>query len=267
MKLAKKLSLGFLLTAIVSILIAVLISNYMIGNKFNNYLIDEHKNKVNKIATTIDGLYNEKSGFSSSNKDEILRYANAEELYIKVKNINGVVLFTSGNSNLQNKTMMGSMMNSMMKNFFEIKPGQYTEDSYPLSKDNKKIGTIVFGYYGTSFLNTGALTFKMTLNHSFFLSGFIALIFGLIVSILLSKQISSPLTKITDTANKIRNGDLEARSHVASQTKEIDDLTTSINYLAETLQKQELLRKRLTSDMAHKLRTPLTNLKEFFHFF
>lgn len=261
LSLTKKLSLGFLLTAIVSILIAVLISNFMIGKKFNNYLIDEHKNKVDKIAATIDGLYNEKTGFSSNNKEELLRYANAEELYIEVKNETGVVVFTSGNSNLQNNTMMGSMMGSMMNNFSTIKPGQYTEDSYPLSKNNKKIGTIVFGYYGTSFLNAGALTFKTTLNHSFFLSGFIALIFGLIVSILLSKKISSPLTKITDTANKIRNGDLEARSHVTSQTKEIDDLETSINYLAQTLQKQELLRKRLTSDMAHELRTPLTNLK------
>ncbi|MFT5873779.1 MAG: two-component system sensor histidine kinase BaeS [Clostridium sp.] len=261
LSLTKKLSLGFLFTAIVSILIAVLISNYMIDKKFNNYLIEEHKNKVDKIATTIDGLYNENTGFSSANKAEILRYANAEELYIEVKNEMGVVVFTSSNSNLQNNTMMGSMMGSMMNNFSTIKPGQYTEDSYPLSKNNKKIGTIVFGYYGTSFLNAGALTFKMTLNHSFFLSGFIALIFGLIVSLLLSKQISSPLTKITDTANRIRNGDLEARSHVESKTKEIDDLVASINYLAQTLQKQELLRKRLTSDMAHELRTPLTNLK------
>ena len=261
MSLMKKLSIGFLLTAIVSILIASLVSNYMIGKKFNNYLIDEHKTKVDKIATIIDGLYDEQTGFSTGNKEEILRYANAEELYIEVKDLNGVVIFTSGSSNLQKKSMTGSMMNSMMKNFSGINPGQYTEDSYPLTKNNKETGTIVFGYYGTSFLNTGAITFKTTLNHSFFLSIFIALIFGLIISILLSKQISSPLTKITDTANRVRNGDLEARSQVASKTKEIVDLNVSINYLAETLQAQELLRKRLTSDMAHELRTPLTNLK------
>jgi two-component system sensor histidine kinase BaeS len=261
LSLTKKLSLGFLLTAIVSILIAVLISNYMIGEKFNNYLIDEHKTKVSKIATIINGLYDEKTGFSTSGKDEILRYSNAEKLYIEVKDKNGVLVFTSGNSALQQNTMMGSMMNSMMNNFSEIKPGEYTEDNYPLMKNSNEVGNIVFGYYGTSYLNDAALTFKMTLNHSFFLSGFIALIFGLIVSILLSKQISSPLTKITATANNIRNGDLEARSRVTSKTTEIIDLNASINYLAETLQKQELLRKRLTSDMAHELRTPLTNLK------
>ncbi|HEY5587684.1 MAG TPA: HAMP domain-containing sensor histidine kinase [Candidatus Paceibacterota bacterium] len=255
--LMKKLSIGFILTTIVSILIAGLVSNYMITKKFNTYLIDEHKNKLDKIATVIDGLYNDQTGFSTSNKSEILRYATAEQLYIEVKDKTGVVVFTSGTANIQNKTMMGSMMG----NSSEINPGQYAEDSYPLSKSNKNQGTIVFGYYGTSFLNTGALTFKMTLNQSFFVSIFIALIFGLIISILFSKQISSPLTKITDTANKIRSGNLEARSHVTSKTKEIDDLNTSINYLAETLQSQELLRKRLTSDMAHELRTPLTNLK------
>jgi two-component system sensor histidine kinase BaeS len=261
LSLTKKLSLGFLLTAIVSILIAVLISNSMIGEKFNTYLIDEHKTKLSEISTIANGLYDQNTGFSSSSKDELLRYSNAEKLYIEVKDKNGVVVFTSGNSTLQKNTMMGSMMNSMMNNFSEIKPGEYIEENYPLMKNNKNVGSIVFGYYGNSYLNAAALTFKMTLNRSFFLSGFIALIFGLIVSILLSKQISSPLTKITATANKIRDGDLKARSQVVSKTTEISDLNASINYLAETLQNQELLRKRLTSDMAHELRTPLTNLK------
>ncbi len=36
---------------------------------------------------------------------------------------------------------------------------------------------------------------------------------------------------------------------------------TSINYLAETLQNQEGLRKRYALDISHELRTPLTTLK------
>ena len=107
--LTKKLSIGFLLTAIISILIASIISNYMVDKKFNTYLIDEHKTKIDKIATIIDGLYNNETGFSNSNKDEILRYSNAEELYIEVKDIKGAVVFTSGSSNLQSKAMMGSI--------------------------------------------------------------------------------------------------------------------------------------------------------------
>ena len=168
LSLTKKLSLGFLLTAIVSIIIAVLISNYMIGKKFNNYLIDEHKTKVDKIATIINGLYDEQTGFSTSDKEEVLRYSNAEELYIEIKDKNGVIIFTSGNSNLQKKTMMGSMMNSMMNNFSAINPGEYTEDKYPLIKNNKEIGSIVFGYYGTSYLNAACTNFQNDLKSILF---------------------------------------------------------------------------------------------------
>ncbi len=259
--LAKKLSLGFILTAVISILTAVLISNYMVSKKFNNYLVDEHKTKINNLTVIINGLYDEETGFSKSSKDEISRYADAEALFIQIKNSKEEIIFTTGSNNLKNNSKMGPMMGSMMKNFSGIDLGEYIEEKYPLTANNTSSGTVTFGYYGTSYLNSGALTFKTALNQSFFLSVFIALIFGLIISIFLSRQISSPLTKITDTANKLQNGDLEARSGIVSRTKEIDDLHNSVNYLAETLQKQELLRKRLTSDMAHELRTPLTNLK------
>lgn len=254
--LVKKLSLAFLLTVIISLITASLISNYMIGKKFNNYLINEHKAMEVRTATIINNLYNEKIGFSTASEDEILRYASAQNLYIQIKNINGEIIFTSNNLTSTQKTMMGSMMRNSLNT-----ADQYSEDKYPLKKGTKSIGTITFGYYNSSYFNSSAQTFIMTLNHSFLLSALIALILGLIISIFFSKQISLPLTKITSTANKIRTGNLEARSLVISKTKEIDDLSTSINYLAETLQKQELLRKRLTSDMAHELRTPLTNLK------
>lgn len=260
LSLMKKLSLGFLLSVIGSLIIASFISNYMIEKKFNTYLVDEHKAKVTNVVNLVESLYT-KSSFSNSSKDEILRYAVLEELFIEVKDINGKIIFNSGNSHLQHKKMMDSMMGSMMRGFSDMNLGDYKEEIHPLVKDDKNIGNIIIGYFGTSYLNEGALTFKMTLNHSFILSGFIALIFGLYIGFILSKQLSSPLVKITKTANEIRNGNLEVRSDISTTTQEIDELSTSINYLAETLQKQETLRKRLTSDMAHEIRTPLTTLK------
>jgi signal transduction histidine kinase len=93
------------------------------------------------------------------------------------------------------------------------------------------------------------------------MSAVAALIFGLIISMVISRQLSRPLVNITDTANKMRTGNLEVRAAANTNTREIDELSDSINYLAETLKNQEMLRKRLTSDMAHELRTPLTTLK------
>jgi two-component system, OmpR family, sensor histidine kinase BaeS len=263
--LMKKLSIVFLVTVMGAIIIVSFISNYMIGKTFNNYLVDEHKDKVNKITTIVQDLYKDKTGFSNFNKDEILRYAVLEELYIQVKDTSGNIVFDSGNSHLQHKNMMESMMGNMMKNGMgkhsNMNVGEYKEENYSLVKDKKNIGTIIVGYFGTSYLSQGALTFKMTLNHSFIISGFIALLFGLGVSFILAKQLTNPLLKITKTANEMRKGNLAVRSEVKTKTKEIEELSASINYLAETLQSQEMLRKRLTSDMAHEIRTPLTTLK------
>ena len=261
--LVKKLSLGFIIAVLGSIILASVISNYTVGNKFKEYLVDEHKTKIDNTVKIIDDLYSGQKVGSEINSDEIQRYAQLQELYVEIKDADNNTIYSSGKSYLQNKNMMGmgNMMGTMMQNFSGINMGEYTENKYPLITDNKERGTIIIGYFGTSYLSSASISFISTLNHSFMVSAVIALIFGFIISIILSKQISKPLAKITETANKMRFGDLNVRAMVNTNTKEIDELSNSINYLAETLNSQEMLRKRLTSDMAHELRTPLTTLK------
>lgn len=259
--LMKKLSLGFLMAVLGSIILASFISNYSVGNQFKNYLIDEHNTKVDNAVKIINDLYAGDKLPSNIDTDEIQRYAELQQLYIEVKDLNGNTLYSSGSSHLQQNIMMGGMMGGMMRNFHGVNAGEYTEDKYPLVSNGKNAGTIIIGYFGTSYLSSASVTFLSTLNRSFIMSAVAALIFGLIISIVISRQLSKPLVKITDTANKMRTGNLEVRSNVNTNTKEIDELSNSINYLAETLNSQDMLRKRLTSDMAHELRTPLTTLK------
>jgi two-component system, OmpR family, sensor histidine kinase BaeS len=56
-------------------------------------------------------------------------------------------------------------------------------------------------------------------------------------------------------------GNLKARSSEKTNINEINQLTEAINNLGDSLQQQETLRKRLTADMAHELRTPLATLQ------
>jgi signal transduction histidine kinase len=259
--LMKKLSIGFLLAVLGSIMIASFISNYSVDREFKKYLMDEHKSKVNNAVNIINELFKEQNEFSDLSKEEMQRYAMLQELFIEIKDLSNNTLYSSGQSHLQHKSMMENMMGPMMHRFGGMNIGEYTEEKYTLLSANKNIGTISIGYYGTSYLSSGSVTFMRTLNRSFIMSAVAALIFGLIISIVISRQLSRPLVNITDTANKMRTGNLEVRAAVNTNTREIDELSDSINYLAETLKNQEMLRKRLTSDMAHELRTPLTTLK------
>lgn len=264
LSLMKKLSLGFLLAILGSIILTSVISNYTIGKEFEKYLVDEHKAKINNIITIVEDLYNDQNSFANINATELQRYAQLQELYIEIKDSANNTVYSSGNSHLYHKNMMQNMMEGTMHNFSGMSAGEYTENKYSLLSNNKKsIGTITIGYFGTSYLSSSSVTFIKALNNSFVIAAFIALIFGLIISIIISRQLSSPLLKITKTANEMRKGNLEARAFVKTNTTELDELSNSINYLAESLSKQDMLRKRLTSDMAHELRTPLTTLKTY----
>ncbi|EHI98598.1 integral membrane sensor signal transduction histidine kinase [Clostridium sp. DL-VIII] len=259
--LVKRIALGFILAVLGSIILASIISNYTVGEKFKEYLVDEHKTKIENVVKSIDDLYSSQKGDSKINTEEIQRYAELQELYIEIKDINNNTIYSSGKSYLQHDNMMNNMMGHMMKNPSGINMGEYTENEYPLEVNDKVNGSITIGYFGDSYLSSASVTFLSTLNHSLVISAIIALIFGIVISLIISKQISKPLSTITETANEIRNGNLNVRVKSSTKTKEIIELSNSINYLAETLNSQEMLRKRLTSDMAHELRTPLTTLK------
>ncbi|MEG0773013.1 HAMP domain-containing sensor histidine kinase [Clostridium sp.] len=263
--LKRKLTLGFLIAVIGSIIIASTISNHMIGKRFNEYLVQEHKEKINEVIVAIEDMYSVENGFEGIEYDEIRRYAVLNELYIEIENMNEKVVYTSGDAHLQHKNMMESMMGrgmgNMMGNMNNLSLGDYKEEKQLLKKDSVTFGKVTIGYFGTSYLSTAAITFRMTLNQSFIIAMFITLFLGLVVSWFLSRQISKPLVKIKEVANSMRHGNLEVRSNIRTNTTEIQELSNSINYLAEALQQQETLRKRLTSDIAHEIRTPLTTLR------
>lgn len=261
MTIRKKFVIIFIFTIITSLVIVSTISNSMINNRFNAYLENEHKSKVENIAETIKKLFIEGNGFSMEDIQEISLYAVLENVCIEIKDTSNNLIFNSGKGQMLNhrKAMKGMMRHGAGRNNFM---DNYIEEKFSLLNEyNDVVGKITIGYYSTSYFSEKAIVFKNTLNKSFIFSALISLILSLLISLFLSKEFSEPLIEIAQTSNEMRKGNLNVRTNVETNTKEIKELSNSINYLAETLQKQENLRKRFTSDIAHELRTPLTNLQ------
>ncbi|MFC7440272.1 sensor histidine kinase [Laceyella putida] len=80
------------------------------------------------------------------------------------------------------------------------------------------------------------------------------------ISFYVAKKITSPLIEMRRVAEKITQGNLEIRIKMAGKD-ELSDLGQALNHLTDELKKQESLRRNLTSDIAHELRTPLATLK------
>ncbi|MFC1868922.1 ATP-binding protein [Thermodesulfobacteriota bacterium] len=88
-------------------------------------------------------------------------------------------------------------------------------------------------------------------------------IVGLIIALLVipvSRFITKPLKKLSRSALLIADGDLSHRAKVKSRD-EIGELCSSLNHMADSLERMIKGGKELTANISHELRTPLTRIR------
>ncbi len=89
-----------------------------------------------------------------------------------------------------------------------------------------------------------------------------AILGGALLAALLAARLARPLREARDAAQKIAEGDLQARL-ARRGPQELVELADSFNSMAAALDEQERARREFTANAAHELRTPLTNLQGY----
>ncbi|MDH4232502.1 MAG: HAMP domain-containing histidine kinase, partial [Nitrospirota bacterium] len=80
------------------------------------------------------------------------------------------------------------------------------------------------------------------------------------LSIIFSRKMTRPIMALTSAAAAIEEGNLRSRVGTSGDD-EIGKLSDAFNRMAGKLEVQEALRKKLTSNIAHELRTPLSAIR------
>ncbi len=88
-----------------------------------------------------------------------------------------------------------------------------------------------------------------------------SLIISLFFALLIAKKLSSPIVRIQNFTTEIAKGHYSQLAIEETGIQEIDSLLDSVDELSGQLQRQQEIRNRLSSDIAHEIRTPLTTLK------
>ncbi|EGD42841.1 sensor histidine kinase [Nocardioides sp. NPDC057772] len=83
------------------------------------------------------------------------------------------------------------------------------------------------------------------------------------VSWFLSRRFQAPLTRLQRAAAEVAAGRYETRVPVGDAGPELDALAESFNTLGAQLASTEHTRRRLLSDLAHELRTPIATLQAY----
>jgi len=81
-----------------------------------------------------------------------------------------------------------------------------------------------------------------------------------LLSIIVSKRLTNPVEELTRAVTGISEGDFSKRV-MTSGSGEIGRLSAAFNRMAHALELQESLRKKMTSNIAHELRTPVSAIR------
>lgn len=258
-----KLIISFTLIMIATILSIKLFVNTIFKYSFEKYVDDSNKVEVNHlIEFDLKNLYTNESWnteFIENLGIEAIRKGIAIEIYDK--NDNKVWSVFEDEKVLSDKTLndISKNMKSIEKqwdNYFEELKVDINDD-----ERNILVGYAYIGHYASTYYMENDVEFFNAINRIIIIIGVISISSIIIISIIISRSIAKPISKVSKMTKYIGEGNYKNKLNHKSNIMEIDDLINSINKLSNELNDQENLRKQLTGDIAHELRTPLTSIK------
>lgn len=101
-----------------------------------------------------------------------------------------------------------------------------------------------------------------TVNRYLLWAGLASGVVGVLMVSLVSRRLLSPMQALGSSARRLGGGDLSQRVATTGPT-ELADLAGSFNTMAGSLQNAEEQRRNLVADVAHELRTPLSNIQGY----
>jgi len=124
----------------------------------------------------------------------------------------------------------------------------------------KTVGTLHISEGESPDITRASLQITFNSIGRFFLwAGLLAVAIALLLTSILSRRILAPVKALGNAAREYGKGNFSRR--VDSKGKgEVAELARSFNSMAENLEHAERLRRDMVADVAHELRTPLSNL-------
>ncbi len=257
-----KLTAAFLSITLIFIILIGTCVNLILERQFKSYILDQQAKKDAEIVQTLETRYADWGNkWDSAGLETLGVGALGESLMLRISDGQENVLW---DAMTHNKGMCATILQNMAANMrgrnVGVKGG-YAEKSYPILVNSQVVGHVVIGYYGPYFYSDSDIRFLDGLNRLLLLAAGGATLISFVFGAYMAKRLTSPISRVIKAAGQISKGNFDDRIHEDSNTKEIVELTDAINTLAQTLGKQEALRKRMTADVAHELRTPVANLQ------
>ena len=247
--LAFKLTLAFLLVGLIGAGIVAISVRQRTQNEFGRLILDQNQQAlVNNLTrfylengnwAGVETVFRPRPGTSPPLRDFGSNWETRRSLFM-IADTEGIIVF-GGMENLGKKISQP-----------DLRKGS------PIIVEGENIGWLLFTPTFSRW-KPGTLEgdFLFSINNAILLSALIAVVVALVVGGILAYTMTRSLRELTAATNELAEGKLGYQVKVRSQD-EIGDLAASFNRMSSELAHSNELRRRMTADIAHDLRTPIS---------
>ncbi len=238
-----RIVLLFGLVAVMTALIAALVLAIVWENHFNEYAKQNMQRTADFVAQSVADRY-ERAGNWEDALAGMSEVSIDDTVTIEIRSSNGTIVYSENLEPLSTDALSTILDSSQVI-------------SVPVVVNGEQVGTVnVWTGASGGFITGRDNEFRSASYGAVVFAALVAVVISCLIGHVLSRGLVNPIRKITRAADAMKDGDLSARTGLVGND-EIAQLCMTFDDMADSIENDRKLERRLINDVAHELRTPL----------
>jgi len=245
----RRLAVAFASVAALTVILVAILTSLVWNYQFDQYLKGNLQRIAEGVAQIAAQAYPQYGGWTIQTLSTIPRFGSMRGVAVQITDAHSALVYDdTTNFRAENQTQVNGGVT--------LNPNGDIVTA-PVVVDGIRVGTVRVWAYGAGALLTDRdAQFRSGSLTALTIAALVAVAFASLGGLLYSTKLVRPITEITATAQALRQGDRTARTGFDGDD-EIAVLGKTFDEMADAIEADRELERRLTADVAHELRTPL----------
>jgi two-component system sensor histidine kinase BaeS len=240
-----KFMLAFVAISLISTVLVVVFTRWRSREEFRSFLIDQNRPG---IVGAFSDYYHLHGSWAGVDKSDFLHHQDPSALTQQQADASPFTLIDSASGRVV-VAGQGYHVGSVI-------PAASMRDGIPIQSGTQTVGVLMIDRPVYRIPPPGA-AFLERVNLQIVFGGLLAIGLALILALILSRNLTRPIRELTAATREVSGGAWSQQVPVRSKD-ELGQLASSFNGMSADLVRSIQLRRQMTADIAHELRTPIS---------
>jgi len=254
-RLGRRLVLASVGTALLAVALVAVVGGIALRAEFDRYSRQQQDDRAQQVVASLAAAYERRGGWTASDLEPARQLAELAAATLAVLDAEGRTVLDAAPTGRAPGGPIAEVMRRMH--------GGGMMALGPERREAIAVGGIVVGTALLAFPATdlpAERDVREALGRAQWTAAAIAAVAALALGYVVALRVARPVAALAAATEALRRGERGARVRDLP-ADELGDLGRSLNEMAESLEHEDELRRRVVADVAHELRTPLTSIQ------